>query len=331
MMQAAADADIIHTGFTTHIPFVQLLAATRNYAKLALGKDLPIIVDCDDDLLHVPSYNTSFNAYTGSAESRRVALFSLRLGDGVSVSTSPLVPLYDDFNYHISHLPNCVDPADWESGIVDPRRASSSDVRIVFAGGIGRKADLDSIRPALESVMRQRPAVRLFFMAMMPDWVAEQWALDPVNPAANRAFFISPTDITTYRRVMTWIGPDICIAPVVSNEFNAAKSSIKVLESPFYGAASVCSDFETYAEVPAEATMKAETTYEWTESLLALVDDPELRKKKVATCKQWALDCKHIDQHVSKWVDCYEAARARQVIDSDGNGMKEQSRIIRPG
>ena len=159
-------------------------------------------------------------------------------------------------------------------------------------------------------------------MGMMPDW-ASQWLLSPTDPLANRVFFMQGAELKVYRDTISYVAPDIMLAPAVTNEFNASKSSIKVIDAALIGAATVCSDWETYAEVPGEATLKCDTTYEWTESLLALIDDPTLRAKKVATCLQWVLDCKSIDTNIHLWENVYEEALARPVISNDGAGIKE--------
>lgn len=312
-------ADIIHCGYTPVLTISKWMATVRNTALLGLHKSLPVVTDCDDAIFDVPVYNLAFEGYGAGGEYKRAALFHLKTSDAVSVSTPRLVELYKPFNRDVTLLPNCINPPDWEHPR-DPARADSKDVRIVFAGNLGRKGDIDSIQDALEIVMRARPQVRLFFMGMMPDW-AMQWCPDKTDPAANRAFFIQAAHPTLYRRIMCWIGFDIAIAPVLCNDFNAAKSNIKVLETPFYGAASVCTDWQTYADVPAESTLKCDTTYEWKESLLALIDDPSLRAKKVAACRAWALDTLCIDSNIHLWEDFYERALARPVIGDDGSGM----------
>ena len=315
------DADVIHTGFATHPTYTGALATARNYILQTAKRNLPVIIDVDDDLLHVPSYNIGFRDYAVDGFERRAALWCIRNGDALTVTTPHLARLYEDFNYNISTLPNCIHPPEWENLPTDPARKSSEDVRILFAGGVGRKADLDHIQEALELVMAARPQVRLFFMAMMPDW-AMQWCPSASDPRANRAFYIDSSDNVLYKRIVSWLGIDIALAPVVENDFNRGKSDIKVLESPFYGAAAVCSDFETYASVPAECVLKAQTTYEWKESLLALVDDPVLRAKKKARCLEWACDTRTIDQNIERWEHTYEEALARPVIGPEGENMK---------
>lgn len=316
-------ADVIHTGYSTNLGYIGLLAAARNYALQALGRSVPLIVDCDDDIINVPDYNLGFKVYAADKTARRTALWHFRNGDALTVTTPYLAHLYEPFNHHVSILPNCIDPSVWADLPLDPRRSASEDVRIMFAGGLGRKADLDSIQQAVEIVMRARPNVRLFFIAMMPDW-APQWYQSASDPLANRCFYAMAAPIPTYRRMTARLGIDIVLAPVVENDFNRGKSSLKVLEAPFMGrgAAVVCSDFETYADVPAECVLKAQTTYEWKESLLALVDDAGLRRRKVARCREWVLAERNIDTLAERWENAYEEALSRPVIGPDGQNMK---------
>ena len=319
--EKAAWADVLHMGFSTSLEVIRLAVTARNYAAKVYGKSLPLIVDCDDDLLNVPSYNTAFKNYVATKEAKRAALWNFRCADALTVSTPPLVPLYAPYNKNITALPNCIHPPEWADLPRNPRRADSADVRIAFAGGIGRKGDLDMIQGAIENVMRQRPQVRLLFMGMMPDWVYEQWACNAIDPYANRAFFIGDTDVRTYRDTMAWLAPDIFIAPVLPNLFNAAKSNLKAMEAPLLGAVPVCSDWETYSNVPTDAAFKCSTEYEWRETLLALIDDPALRAKKVAAGLQWVNDCCTIDSKVHLWYNCFEAALSRPVIGDNGENM----------
>lgn len=319
--EKAAWADVFHMGFSTNLDIIKLAVTARNYAAKVHGKPLPVIVDCDDDIINVPPYNMGFTGYAASKEAKRMALWNFRCADAMTVSTPPLVPLYTPYSNNITVLPNCIHPPEWEGLPRNPRRKESDDVRIVFAGGIGRKGDLDMIQDAIESVMRQRPQARLIFMGMMPDWVYEQWARNPDDPEANRAFYVSDTDVATYRDTMSWLCPDIFLAPVLPNAFNSAKSNLKAMEAPLLGAVPVCSDWATYADVPADVAYKCSTTYEWRETLLALVDDAALRAKRVATGVEWVKDKCSIDSKVNLWYNCFEAAMSRPVIGNDGENM----------
>lgn len=328
LAEKAAWADLVVAGQTTDVEAVAQLAMMRNYAAKALGKSLPVICDADDDVLHVPPYNTSFKGYTPGGIYRKAALWHFRNSDALTVTTSALAKAYAPYNRHIAILPNCVEPETWDSLPVDPRRASSGDIRICFAGGIGRLEDLNVVRDALEIVMRQRPQVRLYFMAMIPDWAAEQWMPSATDPSANRAFFIMPSDVNLYKRVMRWIAPDIFLAPVVENAFNRSKSAIKFYEGAMMSAAVVASDWETYAEVPDAAILRASTTYEWKESLLALVDDADLRARKVAAAREWVLAERSIDSKIALWEAFYREVTGLPVIDDDGNNMADAIEVM---
>lgn len=321
LLRAARDYDLIHTGYSYDLNYLRNLAAVRNYALQVYGKQLPIVMDCDDDIMNVPPYNLAFKHF--NTDAKRQVLWGFKNADALTVTMPHLQKLYSPFSKNVGLLPNCIEPEAWAGWEADPRLAQSEDVRVVFAGGVGRKGDLDEIRDAIEIVMRNRPQVRLFFMGMMPDWVQEQWASDAGDPKANRAFFLGAGDHYLYRQAMNWVAPHIVIAPVAHNDFNRGKSEIKVMEGAMFGAASVCSDWDTYAAVPNECVLKAETTYEWKESLLALIDDPELRRKKASKCKEWVLAERAIDKNIHLWEDFYTRVLAQPVIDTDGRGIKD--------
>jgi glycosyltransferase involved in cell wall biosynthesis len=328
LAEKAAWADVVVSGQTTEVEHVALLAMMRNFAAKQLGKSLPIICDADDDVLHVPPYNTSFKGYTAGGSFRKASLWHFRNSDALSVTTAALASVYAPYNKKIAILPNCVEPETWDELPVDPDRAKSGDIRICFAGGIGRLEDINQIRDALEIVMRQRPQVRLYWMAMIPDWAVEQWMPSTSDPSQNRAFFIMPANVPLYKRAMKWLAPDIFLAPVVTNAFNAAKSNLKAMEAAMMGAACVATDWATYADVPDSAILWASTTYEWKESLLALIDDAALRAKKVAAAREWVLAERSIDAKIHLWEDFYEEVTGLPVIDDDGNGMADAIEVM---
>lgn len=328
LIERATASDLIHVGWCANTTLLEKLSAIREYARQVLQKPLPILTDIDDDVLNVPDYNTGFKAYA-AGDAKRVVLLHARISDGLSVTVPRLADLYSPYNDHIDILPNCFDPTDWANLPTDPTRATDRAVRVIFAGGIGRKADLDTIREPLTQLMATRPQVQLLFMGMMPDWAAE-WAPSPTDPTLNRAFFIGATDVRRYRRLMCWLRPDITLAPVVQNDFNRGKSDIKVLESGLYGAASICTRWETYKQVPEEATIKCDTPADWFAGLTALVDDTSLRRILTQQCRKWAYDTRTIDGNIGKWERFYEDVLSRPTIGADGKGIK-QSQLIIPG
>ena len=265
-------------------------------------------------MFNVPEYNLAFNAYHGSAHGRKVARMHLRMSDMVTVSTFPLCKVLESNSPYIKVLPNCIDLAQWKN-LPANKRHGDTNIRLFFAGNLGRYGDLTDIQSAIEHVLTKHDNIRMFFMACFPDWVLP-WAKDLKDATKNKVFFIQPCSVTIYNEILTHISPDIIFAPVQQNIFNKSKSHIKAYDAAMTGAAFICSDWDTYEDVPTTAAVKVNGDYEWREGLDALIEDAELRTRLAARLKTWALDTWTIDKHINKWVDLYEETIARGPITS---------------
>ena len=110
----------------------------------------------------------------------------------------------------------------------------------MYAAGHGHANDLEVIKDIfIESMVKYdgkegRPLMRPIFMGYTPPW-AEPWLQDKLNPHANRAFYVQPSDPYTFFKIMRWIQPDILISPVEPNEFNQSKSHIKAFDAAMSG------------------------------------------------------------------------------------------------
>ena len=110
---------------------------------------------------------------------------------------------------------------------------------------------------------------------------------------------------------MRWIAPDIFVAPVEENRFNASKSHLKAYEAAMTGAAFVCTDYETYAPLESGPCFKVSNTFtQWRDTLAALIEDSAMRERAAQRLEQYVLDSWHIDNHIHKWVEFYEEVLA---------------------
>jgi len=298
LMKHVKDYDILHTGYVINHEILKYIVAAREYAEI------PFITDIDDDFMNVPAYNIAFGDYHGGSQGRRITRMMLRMSDAVSVSTPRLQEQLDEDCKLSWVLPNCVYPPDWQLD-KDPQRHQDDSVRFMFAGNLGRKGDLDTIEDALVHAMEDHPNLRLFFLGCLPDW-ALKWLPSPTDPIRNRVFTIPTMGMARYRATLRWIAPDVIFAPVAQNEFNRSKSHIKAYDAAMCNAAFLCTDWDTYAAVPASAAIKVAGNYEWREAIDALVTDAPMRKRTARELYDWVVDEWHIDKHVDKWVSLYE-------------------------
>lgn len=318
LAKKSKEYDILHVGYHVDEAVIGLLLGARNYGTM------PIITDIDDDIMNVPEYNIAYSSYHGGSTERRIARMQLRVSDAVTTSTKNLAAVLNADCKSTTVLPNCLQHADWPTGVFDQERSKDESVRFLFSGNLGRYGDLSEIREATEIAMDNWPQMRLFFLACAPDW-ALKWMSDKTTPRNNRAFYIPQCNVEQYRTIFKWIRPDVVFAPVQTNLFNKSKSHIKAYDAAMCGATFLCTDWDTYEDVPDDAAIKINNdTATWVDAIEELVENEQRRRDLSARLYQWATTEWHIDNHVQKWVNLYEKVHAAGPIS-------ELDQLVRPG
>lgn len=298
--------DLIHTGYPSSVVSINTLVAVRNYANI------PLIIDVDDDFMNVPTYNYAYKDYMSTGEQRRVALLAVRAADAVTVTTPALRDVLAKYARHTEVLPNYNDATCWDYP-ARPGHAADQHIYIMFPNSLGHYGDLNEIRDVVRELMGKYANLRLIFMGCVPDWAME-WAADRSDAKANRTFIIQPSSVRTYRQILRWLAPHIIAAPLQDNAFNSSKSCIKAYDAAMCGAAFICTDIATYADVPADACIKVSNTHaQWRESLEALIEDADLRQRLTDRLRIWTLTQRDIRGNISQWKRLYEDVVARPV------------------
>jgi len=311
--------DIVHMGYSNIIPHTLEMITLRNYAQKAVGIDQRLITDIDDDLNNVPAYNIAYHAYGNDGEGKRIVKTQLKVSDGVSVTTPRLIHSLREYCREMTILPNYVDLEDWKDLPGKPKE--DNDVRILFTGNLGRKGDIDQIRDVITKIVNKydgkegRKYVKLIFMGCTPDWAAE-WLNNKRDPKANRAFYIQPCQASLYPAILSYISPDILISPLDPNEFNRSKSCIKAYDAGLVGATFICTDWDTYDDVPGDASLKCWSETQWEESLEAAINDPSLRSKLNGRLREW-VESRDINSYIYKWEDFYASILAKPPITEE--------------
>jgi len=335
--QLAAKYDAMWWGWSTNLRHVEMAVALRN------KHSTHYLIDFDDDVANTHVYNVGYKHLHPATEGLRVVRMSMRVADALTTSTPPLVASLTPNCRHTHLLPNFTHPPHWLDLPRDPSRADDHSIRIMFAGGPSHLPDLEleTFRHSIERVMERydgcdgRPHVKLIFVCAMPTWAA-RWATSSSTPSANRAFYIHPTynDARLWQRLITWVAPDIMVAPLAHNTFNVSKSLIKAYDAAMVdGCAFVCEDYPTYADIPADACVRVDSTtadnisapgeLAWEEALAALIEDATLRRERSHRLREWVLDCRTIEGNIHLWEAAFEEATSRPLV-------RDLSDIVRP-
>lgn len=201
---------------------------------------LPILLEIDDNILSVPTYNEAFESFDPGAETRRRVIAQLRAADGVIVSTPYLKEIYSEFNAHIYVVPNSIDFKKWDK-LKGKRKPG---VRIGWAGGAGHDGDFEPIAGALKRILEKHKDARLV-LVNGPSKNGLPEYLKGVERIEHRATW---TPILKYPKMLADMDFDIGIAPLVDSAFNRGKSNLKWLENSALGIPTVAANVGHLAE-----------------------------------------------------------------------------------
>jgi len=272
-------------------------------------RKVPLIYEIDDQILGIPKWNFASEYYKKFEENIKIML---GISDGIIVSTLKLKEIYSKYNKNISIIPNHLCKFMW--GEIYPKHLNEPRIkkpRIMWAGSQNhftpnykdRDKETDGGdfgKDLLNFIKKTIDIYDWVLMGAMPNELLDIKDKIKYQPWVN--IFQYPSTIKSY-------DPDICIAPLENNLFNAGKSNIKHLEYTACGAASVFSNVFPYKN----CTLKSNTDEEMINHIEMLAKDMDYRGKiwnkdmeKVKTQLFWE-DYNNIRQYISTYLGMFNS------------------------
>ncbi len=242
---------------------------------------IPIVLSIDDLLTEIPDYNPYSQSNPDDIhDSIRLAI---SLADRLIVSTDYLAQAYAHLHNDIVVISNRLPTEIWKS----PHKTKSSNkkLRVGWAGASQHKADLEWLKPVIEST---KETVQWVFYGFVPD----TFDLDVIE-------FHKATLLGQYHSTLASLNLDIAIAPLVNNNFNYAKSNLKLLEYGALGIATICSDIEPYQDSPA---IKLENNPQlWIDAINKISENQLLRKELSQKMYEWVKQSYFLEDNLHQW------------------------------
>jgi glycosyltransferase involved in cell wall biosynthesis len=236
----------------------------RRIAELQAA-GVTVLYEIDDDLRGVAAEPGHEFATKFPPQRIRAHEAAIRACDGVICSTPVLAERLAAHNGRIHVCANGVDLARYPFPL--PQRESCT---IGWAGGTGHERAMRSWLPAVADVLDARPQARFRSVGQpFGRRHAERFG-------AERASAVPFTALDTYPAAMAAF--DVALAPAAHSPFFTAKSDLRFLEAAALGLP-VVADPVVYPTVEHGVTgVHAASADEAREAMLALVDDPQLRR-----------------------------------------------------
>lgn len=277
--------------------YVLQMASTPNVPGLIkeiqqAGKK--VVVEVDDDLLHVPAYNP-FN------DDPQYFHEGLKLADHVTVSTPSLKRSYEKLNPNITVLRNRLHWPMWAEMLPVYERREWRRLRVGWMGILEyHKADLEVIKPWLREWLLAHPDVE--FVSCGGADVHEFLGI----PEDQRV----TTDRTDFRHLeLAYITSvmDIGLVPLASNRFNEGKSYLKGLEYSACGIVPLATPTQQYEELINDEVsgFLCELPFQWKAALDRLYDD----RKQLERMGKWArINAQRFkyEDHITEWETFYQ-------------------------
>jgi len=217
----------------------QQLDIIRHFKQSNPGK--AVIYEIDDNILNIPSWNFASGFYN---QNRQHIESILRLVDGIVCSTLELKKLLSKFNPNINVSPNHLPKFIW-GDVEGSVQRESEKTRIMYAGSHNHfdttGSDRGDFGPKLiEFVKKTLDEYQWIFVGGIPASLQDNDKIvhHPWKPVIEYPHFLKS------------LKPDICLAPLEDNVFNASKSNIKALESVSLGVPLIASNLAPYEHLP---------------------------------------------------------------------------------
>jgi glycosyltransferase involved in cell wall biosynthesis len=295
----------------------------KNFPKV------PVIMDTDDDIYTVSPLNNSYDKF-GTTEVKladggylwkygpgfdmylnRHRLvdyeYCMEQSDAVLTTTLRLAERLKEHNESVAVIPNSIDPSYWPDISVQKDKT----IRLVWSGGSSHYEDLIQIKPAIETLMKKYPQLKLIIAGQhFP-------ALTKGLPEDRFEFWRwVKADGHGYR--MACINGDIAIAPLRDMEFNYFKSNIKWYEYSALSLPTVAAKLPPYSDEIKDGVngLLYKDNNDFVEKVSLLIDDPFKRIELAKNAKRWVQENRSIEKTTKEWVDFIKGlVEAKRVKD----------------
>jgi len=271
---------------------------------------IPLIYEIDDLLIDIPDWNYASLYYKQNEE----YVTKLITGsDAVVVSTNKLKEIYGKLNKNIHVQPNRLARFIW--GDIYPShlyKEEGEKIKILWGGSQNHFANPNVTKEGVKGgdfgdelmnfIKKTVNTYDWYFVGAMPS------ELDSVK---SKVHFIPWVDVLHYPKVIKDIEPDIGIAPLIDNVFNACKSNLKQLEYVAAGCAGIFSNVEPYKN----CYIKVRTDEEMVSYIEKAASDIDFRanvwtreRERVGSQLYW-----EDGNNIGKYLDIYLKAFGQQL------------------
>jgi len=215
---------------------------------------------------------------------RRRLKKTFQLSDRLIVANDVLAEEFSKMADNVVVVPNYLETARW-TNLVMPEKQNEKKLRVGWAGGSEHGLDLEFIIPVIKALHKE---VDWVFMGM---WFEE---FEPYVKETHKG-----VPFAEYPQKLADLNLDLAIAPLMHNNFNEAKTNLRLLEFGIMGWPIVCTDITPYQNAP--VTRVSNNVQQWINIIREKIREPEQLKKEGTELKRWVMDNYMLEDHLDDW------------------------------
>ena len=254
-----------------------------------------LVHDIDDLLWKIPEDNQNHQVVKKWLVDHMMKL--LELADCVTTSTTPLRMALERVGIKATVLPNCLVAEEWKN--LAPRRRAGSRPRVGWAGQVGvHRADLHFLGSVFEDLGDE------------VEWVILGEVPEDLRRSGVKSEIHGMVPLGEFPAKLASLNLDLALAPLALNEFNEAKSDLRLLQYGVLGYPVIATDI--YPHQIAPVTRVPNTPQAWARAIREHLYNQDCSEKKGQILQEWVLKNRMLEY----WLPQYRDAWLGKVVNS---------------
>lgn len=260
--------------------------------------DLLKIYTIDDWVGKVPKESPHFEAVSKTAD--KEIKKAIGMCDRLIVTNELLANVYG-YKKETIIIPNYLAYTAWQNIYLTNPKSFIADkqgpIRIGWSGGMGHPGDLKILKE-IADILGDK--VHWVFLGDIPP------GFDQGNSEVHQP--VSPTE---YAKKLYSLNLDLALAPLLDNDFNRAKSNLRILEYGACGFPVIASNVLPYQDAPIQL-LEYNATW-WANEIQKKIDDPQALFDEGQKLKEWVWTNYKLEDHLVDYAD---------ALAPDGQGFR---------
>lgn len=271
----------------------------------------PAVLDIDDNVHATRPYNPGYRSFHPNSPHLAWNLKSLEVFDALTVSTDSLKRFYSKHfpKELIYTLPNSIDFGERDR-VYNMKFAKSkifkkkkNEIRIGWTGSAAHWENLKHIESAVIEILKEYPNTTFMYSGLFGDLFQEKSIRERVVP-------VRWSNLKNWAKFNREVNFDIALAPLMDNDFNRAKSNLRILEYASARYPVIASPIEPYLGFEDEI-LYAKEDFDWYDKIKTLIEDEDVRKDMSEKLYKRAKKDFSIDRNYTLWVSALKSIHGK--------------------